>query len=273
MDSTEPSSLDRFLWRHGQELLDTRLFRQDKNGVLAAGWLQLFFGLATMAIGLALHNDAVIILLCAGFSLTVIGAVMLRAEFARPRITGNFHVQIANPTPEGQRLVHKICSHIGYYNYQEETHGRSLVNLRGLRTSSQVLRKDLFELLDAAAHQFNRIDGLLQERSATIDSGVRSLGPSSRVAALEAMAVIVNHAVWIDTFPENAEDHRFTIVARTERLEELADRLGSFVQSRPTLIDSLSSRSLIDEVLDKLAMEEEARGELAPGENDAEVKL
>ena len=264
MGAHEPSSLDRFLWGRGQELLDPRWLRGDVSGLLTAGGLQLAIGLALIATGSFSGNGPHYVLLATGLALALVGAGVLSLARRRMIARQSWPVPLQPLSNDGQRLLHKICCHIGYYNWQDEPYGRSLTGLRGVRTSSQVLPDDLFGLMDRAAFQFNRIDGLLKERSSSIDKSLKALEPNVRAACYESMSIVVNHASWIDTFPENKDDHRRTIEQKTEKLQELADRLSALVGSRPTLTEAVTARTVMDDVLDRIGQEEEARRELAP---------
>lgn len=270
MDRPEASSLDRFLWRRANDLLDSRVHRAQSPVGHIFAYVQAVIGIAVIVFAVTQGGDAVVALLFVGSVLTIIGGVAALTN-NRQSVWKSTTRPLAAPSHEGQRLLHKICTHIGYANYQDELYGRSLVALRGMRTSSQVLRNELFELLDSAALQFNRIDGVLQERATAADTSLRALAPVSRAAALECMAIIVNHAAWIDTFPENQDDHRSTILDKTSKLQELADRLSALTSGTTSVFDSLAARTLMDEVLDKISLEEAARNELRPIEEDASV--
>lgn len=247
-------------------MLESRGNRSSHTGSLAA-WIQTGLGVGIVAFALTLGGDAVVALLVCGAALVAIGAFSVWSSTRQSAWRVSSSRPIVLPSPEGQRLLHRICSHIGYANYQEELYGRSLVTLRGLRTSAQILRTDLFELLEQAAYQFNRIDGLLQERANASDASLRALAPASRAAALECMAIVVNHAAWIDTFPENQVDHRKTILEKTARMQELADRLTGLTSTKPSLLETVAVRTLLDDVLDKISLEEAARTELRQDEN------
>lgn len=269
MDRPEASSLDRFLWRRANDMLDSRLHRSQSPAGQVFAWVQTILGLTVIGFALTSGGDAVVSLLVVGATMTVVGGIAAVTSARHSVWKSTNSRPLVLPSPEGQGLLHKICSHIGYANYQDELYGRSLVALRGMRTSSQVLRNELFELLDSAAMQFNRIDGILQERATASDASLRALAPASRAAALECMAIIVNHAAWIDTFPENQDDHRSTILAKTAKLEELADRLGALTSGAVSVVDAIAARTLMDDVLDKISLEEAARQELRPIEEDA----
>lgn len=222
----------------------------------------MVLGGAVVAYASIKQSDMMWLTLALGVLFLVTGSLALRSSHLRFRSSGVRARSLAPVSTEGQRLLHKLCSHIGYYNYQDEPYGRSLGGLRGFRTTCQVLPQELFELLNGAAHQHNRIEGLLMERASATDGSLKAIEPNVRAAAIEAMALIVNHAAWIDTFPENAQDHAQTIRARSAQLQELADRVSKLVRAKPSVVESLGARTLMDDVLDRLRLDDDARGEL-----------
>lgn len=256
------SSLDRLLWRHADELLDSSLFVRRQPYRIVRQVSQVVFCLLGIIFSLYFGNDNKV-WLAIGFSGLLYFSWLSLVVELKSQLKVPFTYTSAKPTTmEGQQLIHRICTHIGYANYQQQGPGRHLALTRGLNTSSQILDKKLFSLLESAAFQFNQVEAMLLERKGANDRQILGLAPSIRAASFESMASVFSHAAAIDRYPENADDHVLTITARTNDLAELATRISALAKTSPNIVEESYSRTIMGDVLGRLRDEELSAKEL-----------
>jgi hypothetical protein len=127
---------------------------------------------------------------------------------------------------------------------------------------------EVVALLDVAAEQFNRIQGILESPHGSLVK----LAPQAFAAADEAMAEILHHGAVFDKYPESVNATRKTVEARIASLRELADRLEELATGDQTLTDKVAYTSSIDSVLEDLRLEQLARSELRVPPEDEQVR-
>lgn len=173
-------------------------------------------------------------------------------------------------TAEGQRLIIKLASHVGWSNWQG-SYWCSQSNFNwgmGKKTSSQVMHDASFELLEAAAAQYNRVSGLLQIQGAVLSPTIEKMRPSIREALDETMIAVINQVALLEGSPETASAIRQQVAHDLSILTELGDRIESIRAQQPTLTERLAGGSAILDVLEQLKMDEAARSELQGGDSE-----
>ncbi|MBV6457354.1 MAG: hypothetical protein HONBIEJF_00462 [Fimbriimonadaceae bacterium] len=171
---------------------------------------------------------------------------------------------------EGQRLVIKLASHVGWSSWAGGNGGCSqrFQWSMGRRTCSQVMHESAFELLDAAAAQYNRVSGLVQIQGAYNSPTIDKMRPAIREALNDTMIGVVNQVALLEASPETASAVRIQVIDDIAILAELGDRIETIRAQTPSLTDRLSSSSPILDVIEQLKMDEAARSELHGGDSE-----
>lgn len=167
----------------------------------------------------------------------------------------------------GRRLLQRIGDHIGWHdhdnpdNVQGNPWGKWWQQLVGVKTASQVMTPAGSELLKAGCNEYNRIFGLL---SLANDSTGRStaLLPQIKAASDEAMISLINQVALLEEAPENHLVLDSQCRIQISKLHELADRYEEMMSGPITLVDRLSSTTVMDGLLDQMRMEAQAHEEL-----------
>lgn len=136
--------------------------------------------------------------------------------------------------------------------------------------SSAKVTPEVLDLLESAAEQFNRSQGILQSPSG---SSLSKVSASASKAADESMAAIFDNAATMDRFPESAAATKQQIVKQIGALKELADRLEDLATRQETISDKLTSSATMDSVLDELRLEQLARAELQSSESPGQSSV
>jgi hypothetical protein len=139
------------------------------------------------------------------------------------------------------------------------------------RRAADVLSPAAFELLDAAAHEHNRIMGSLAIAESVSGAALTPMAPTIRAAADQAMAEVLHNGALVNRYPESAAAQVEQARERAQELRELADRVER-LQSEVARPAGLGAPSAVREVLDALAHEESARKELRAASEEAEVR-
>ncbi len=126
----------------------------------------------------------------------------------------------------------------------------------------ELLSPELFDLLERACFQYNRICGLVE--AAPEASPIKRFTTAAQLSADEAMAQIAHQGSMVSRYPESAAAAVQSVETRIAGLAELADRLESLQSRQPTFVDRMGSSSSLDNLLDELKLEDLARAELQP---------
>jgi len=122
-------------------------------------------------------------------------------------------------------------------------------------------------LLEAAALNYNRIQGTLELRRQT-DTVLERMASKVSIAADETMADILHQAALFGRFPETSAAIVRKIEDSISKLQEIADRLEKIALTEPSFEEKLISRSGAQDVIDELRMEQLARTELISDTRD-----
>jgi len=134
----------------------------------------------------------------------------------------------------------------------------STVATTGPKSAREVLHPQVFELMDEAATQFNRVHGYLSHpAAATIRDGFRI-----QIAADQAMVDAVSIGCTMQQFPENIESMRPSVTACIQALKEAADLVASIVATEAPAVVHQEQAVLLRGMLDDLRIESQARTEL-----------
>ncbi|MBS1726776.1 MAG: hypothetical protein JST51_08655 [Armatimonadetes bacterium] len=258
----KPSSIDRFFWAKSG-----KLFAGSINNFSVASWIMsINFTLAAIVfVILSLAVRGFPLALAATFVPLAIASIIL-AVVLRIRIKKPLQPEI-KITGSGRKLLHRIGSHIGWYDpdaargYQHNQWGNWWQSVFGIKTASDVLTAQSTELLEAGCTHYNRLAGLLKLAK---DSQGRSsnFAPQIQAASDEAMISLINQIGLLEDNPETQAAIVSQCGSQIHKLKELADRYEEMLSGPTTLVDHLSSTTVMDNVLDQLRMEAKAQEEL-----------
>ncbi len=260
--SKEHSSIDRFFWTKGVKLLGY----SGPSMLTAGSILSISQSLAAIVfIILKVLIDGFPIALPMIFSATALACIVGTAiGYFRNRKSNTSEVRIS---ANGRRLLMKIGQHIGWHDHDATYHNRGnywatwLQQFVGIKTASNVLTPAGAELMEAGCVEYNRIFGLL--KLAKESKGRSStLAPQIQAASDEVIITLINQVALLEQTPETQAAVVSQCQSQTEKLRELADRFEDILSGPVTLIDRLSSTTVMDNVLDQLRMEAQAHEEL-----------
>ena len=270
----EPSSLDRFVWNKSWSLIGYVGPRGQALWHLIAGLSMGLTGLGLTIGSLAAFTSAAFIpLFATGFPLFVAGivttalGVRLKKRFA-PVAPSDVRL-----TYDGQMFLIKLANHVGWTNgHQRWAHNNwrywSNIAFGGPRTASQLLDAETFNALNAAAAEYNRICGLLENHQMKTQRTFKEKQPVFKAAADEAMTVALNNAAILEKFPESRGEGLRTVQGKTNDLKELADHIERMFGLPQTLTETLSDSSVMNQVLEQLRLDKIARTELSELDKD-----
>ena len=138
------------------------------------------------------------------------------------------------------------------------------------RSAREILDPRVFELLDAAAWQFNRVQGYLAHTAASEASPAREAS-RLQVAADQAMIDALTVAQTMQQFPENIDTLRPSIEACTAALKEAADLVGTMAEAKVAPAPK-EQATLLRGMLEDLRIENLARSELNAAETEIDRK-
>jgi len=202
-----------------------------------------------------------------GGALSVVGFGLLGAAgycYRRAKALPHSGVKMA---PEGQAIISRLGYHIGWVDWSKSGFG-FLWQRR--RTSEQVLSADVFEVLNAAAEQYNRIMGVIESAGLADDKQLKKHELAVRAAADEAITVVFNQAGLLDRFPESSAKCKATTNAKIAELRELAD-IVERISSNVSLAEVPEEETIMRNVLSNLKIHEQAQNELT--EASEELRL
>jgi len=263
-DPAQPSSLDRFVWEKGVKLVSFG----PKGALLGfsiAAAINGTLGIIFTTLGATIRGMPEMFV-AGGITLTV-ATIMGSVAHWQYRTQKHSQSEI-NLNPQAVKMLSHLATHIGWFNpdvlqtrtqrYQSAMWGQLW---GGVRTSAQILDREVFEMLDKAAFQYNRLSGLLQLAK---DSTGRpsKLEPNIRNAADEAMLGILNQVALVDRRPESASAVQKQVDHQVDQLAELGNRLEAMISDRATAFDRMGSTTALDTVLEDLRLEQSAMDEI-----------
>ena len=257
-----PSSIDRFFWSKG-----VRIF-----GYSTHQW-QLAGTIVSVSHSIAAGVFIILSLTIKGFP-NVLPLIFGIAAIAS--LGGTFwnYRRIKRNTPSeirisssGRKLLYKIGQHIGWHDHDSPHNARGnpwatwWQHLVGVKTAADILTPKGAELLEAGCTAYNRLTGLLKLAK---DSKGRSstLTPQIQAASDEAMVSLVNQIALMEETPESQTAVVSQCQLQIDKLHELGERFEEILSGPITLVDRLSSTTVMDNVLDQLRMEAQAHEEL-----------
>lgn len=267
MAAIEPSSLDRFLWERGVSIAGLSFASQDPVvGFGIAGGINFVVGSGFLISTLVANFPAEFGLSIAGAIMVPLGAAFLgTAAYLMRKRRSDVRTEV-RLTGEGMKLLHKIMAHIGWTQNQYESYRTTWAGwtqwFGGPRTASAVLRPEAFEILDAAAFQYNRVAGVLKIKRASGVPTLERMAPSIQAAADEAIISIINQVAIMEKTPESAGALSKQIHHDHRQLRELADRVQNLAGGEGSLTDQYGSSSAMQSVLETLRLDHAARTEL-----------
>lgn len=257
------SSLDRFIRERSVQLFGLNWSSRGAFIALAIN------AVAHSTVGgvltaIALENPARGLSLVGSILLSVGVACAIGSWFAWRKVKASVRSE-SRLTAEGQRLVMKLANHVGWSSWSQTGSWSSSPGgnwTMGKRTCSQVMTDSGFELLDAAAAQYNRVSGLLQIQGAIHSPSIEKMRPAIRAAMDDTMIGVINQVALLDVSPETAAAIHHQVIHDVGVMKELGDRIEAIRAQTPTLTERLSSSSPILDVIEQLKLDEAARSEL-----------
>lgn len=270
-----PSSLDRFLWERGAQLLG---FNMNSRGAMIAlgvnSVVQFMVGTTFLLVALFSGDPQVYhAFLGLGLGMMALGVGLGFGANAVWKRTKGGRSQ-ARLSGEGQKLLIRMMHQIGWVQHANRTphtwFGLSIFT--PFRTASQVLDPKTSLILDQAAAHYNRIWGLLGVRGSNPPASLDRHRTSILAAADEAMVNLLNVCAVIESMPESAGGLDNQITSQVEQLGELAEEVNQLASSEPTFTEQMGAPSAVRTVLEQLKLESDARKELNQ-ESDSERLL
>ena len=199
------------------------------------------------------------------FSGVAVGCVTTTAiGYLRNRKSNTSEVRIS---AGGRKLLMKIGQHIGWYDHDATYHNRGnqwatwWQQVVGIKTASNVMTLAGAHIMEAGCVEYNRVFGLL--KLAKESKGRSStLTPQIQAASDEVMITLINQVALLEQTPETQAAIVSQCQSQIDKLHELADRFEEILSGPVTLVDRLSSTTVMDNVLDQLRMEAQAHEEL-----------
>lgn len=274
MHNVSQSSLDRFLLNHGPVLIGQTNFKVAAriNGGIGAVFTAL--GLAFIGASLA-TGDAGIMAGAAGpLAAGLTNVAMALVWHAKAKQT---YQPATRLSPEAMLFVHRVMRSAFGWRYKwidrslhqrAHKHGGFFDRQTGeaeqlQKPACQILSPQLFELLNAAAAQHNRIFGILTSSPLPNSGPIGKMKPALLQAIDETIAEVLHCAALLDKYPEGNASAVKVIQARTAALRETADRVESLVsRDLANAIEASAEASALDAVLDDLRLCDQAQKEL-----------
>ncbi len=256
-DQLRPSALDLFIWQRGGKIHGGGI-RGMKLGFGIAGGVNLGFGVLFLALT-AKQPGFIVPASIMGF----IGLGFLIATaflFAKYRNRDN-EVRL---TKEGSQLLYRLVNHVGYMNphqYSGARYGSPWHRFWGIKTASNMLSKQGFDILESAAGQFVRINAQVELDA----NGLKRLSRNSgavRLAAEETMITLINQVALLEQHPESLGAIADIAKKEIAKMVELGDRIEQSITGEDSLLGMHRGGSAIDGVLENLRMEQDALDEI-----------
>ena len=258
----QQSSIDRFFRAKGSKLFGYTHQQWQLAGVINSVVHSIA---ATTCITLSILIKGFPIALPIIFSIAA--AISLSATFWNHQRNKKGTLSEVRLSAGGRRLLQRIGDHIGWHDHDNPDHARGNAwskwwqQLVGIKTASQVMTPVAAELLEAGCAEYNRIFGLLNLAKHSTGRSTALL-PQINAASDEAMISLINNAALLEEAPENHSVLDSQCRSQIRKLHELADRYEEMMSGPVTLVDRLSSTTVMDGLLDQMRMESQAHEEL-----------
>jgi hypothetical protein len=264
----QPSSIDRFFWSMGGRFMGRNSATVPLGFGIAAATQFVVCSILTIIAMTAAGKSGWFWILPATFA--VLGSIFLLVSYLSSRANRNNpnHVEV-RLSGQARRMLYRIGNHIGWYDPKsywsigEANASRQgwWSSLMGVKTASQILNPLSAQMLEAGCFQFNRINGLLnlvKEKG----RGNESLFSQIKAAASEGMVSLLNQVALMEDNPESQSAIQHQATQQCEKLNELADRFEAMISKPETITDRLSSTTVMDNLLEQMRHESQARIEL-----------
>jgi hypothetical protein len=280
MDSVANGSFDRFLLHRGSTFIGHASLKAAVriNGGIGTGLIAL--GLAFVVASFFAGDPGI----AAGASGPVVGgAINLAMALSWNKRAKQLEKADTRLSPEATEFMHRLMRAAFGWRYKWMFwdngqgsyigRGRLRHRIRELKygtyqdqpqkPADQFLNPQVFQLIESASLQYNRVYGLLTSVNYSPNSLVGKLKPSLMQAIEEAMATVLHHAAMLDKFPEGNASAAKIIENHTEALREAGDRVESLVsRDVESSIESVSETSALEAVLEDLRLSDQAQKEL-----------
>jgi len=145
------------------------------------------------------------------------------------------------------------------------------------QAAAQIVDASVFDHLDRAAHEANRVYGILEQIPLS-DSDRVGLVARVRDATDQAMATVLHAAAQMDRYPEASALPVSTLQEQTRRLGQLADRLPGIGQSSSPAMEGLTALEAhpggrLTQVLEELDLRNLADRELRADDAPSAVEV
>jgi hypothetical protein len=279
----DKSSLDRFLQQRAQHLI-TGAF-----GLNSLVFQQLIGAICTVAavgIGIASFVTRQPELLAGASGPLIAGGVNLVVPSIIRRRLGQRASTDATMTPEARSfLISLLRKASGWGIGWPEGHPMSRLYERRMmrrialgtafglapRSVKDVLDARLFEILDGACYEYNRVLGIIETGHG--NPTILKMSRQIQLAADEALFDVFHQAATVSQYPESTSSVEQRCESRTNALRELGDRLENLQTREQTLTERIAYSSTMDTVLEELRMDDLARTELNKPAEDIQQRL
>jgi hypothetical protein len=273
MSNREISSLDRFVNSRAPLLMGIVSDHVTRRALAAIAGAYAAAGVAQLTIALTVAHGHALAPMLAGSLFFVGGGVLAGVSGWMKRRLKAHQVVDVKLTPEARTLLRSLLTHLEGWPFSRRRRRfryrramrRGLLRSRHDRRCEDALAPPVFQLLEAAAAEYNRTYAALALGDPVRNATLERLAPNIRAAIDEAMAEILHDAALLDKFPEAGSPLEAQARGRIAELKELADqvaRLGPSAEA-PRALGEGSSR--IRDVLGELRADERAREELRLG--------
>lgn len=256
-DQPRPSALDLFIWQRGSKIHGGGI-RGMKLGFGIAGSVNLGFGVLFLA--LTAKQPGFIV--PAGIMGAIGFGFLIATGFLFAKYRGkDTEVRL---TKEGSQLLFRLLNHVGYMNphqYSGTRYGSPWHRIWGIKTASNILSTQGFEILESAAAQYVRINAQVELDSNSLKRLSRTSG-AIRLAAEEAMITLINQVALLEQHPESLGSIAELAKKEIAKMVELGDRIEQSISGEDSLLGMHRGGSAIDGVLENLRMEQEALDEI-----------
>jgi hypothetical protein len=271
MAGSDGSSLERFIRARGIQLLGrggSPVGHRVQSGV---GYASLAGAGAFVVAGILTREYALDLAAIGPF---LGGVVNLTISSAMKRKAGNGNHGAVQLSPEAKQLMSALLwkyvwSETPWYRSEgwwgasgkpgvERSHRRA--QGRRYTTRFDSIPAEALDLLESAAMNYNRVQGLLEIRQS--DTVLARLVPKVSLAAEETIADILHQTALVSKFPESSSALVKSIHERIHHLGEMADGIEKITLTESAFPEKLVTRTSTQEVLEELRLEQLARTEL-----------
>lgn len=266
----EASSIDRFIWSKGIAIAHGLTGNSSASlGLMIGGICQAISGIGIIVA----HQFAPVVPSMVSFflfpsALFMVGYSLKLRNQNRDRVQSEVRL-----SPAARSMVSRVLNHIGWTDPHRSQYANNWwMQMMGRKTSADLLNPISSELLNRATFQFNRIEGMV--KLANDHNGrLKQLIPSIRVAAEEAIYIILNQVALLEQSPETHQTIAGQVETNIAKITELGNGLEGMIRQPDTIADRLTQSSVIDSVLDQIRQENLAHQELNSTNSQSEPRL